>query len=122
MSARTTRSVQTGGPASDDHPAWVEVVYALPDKQRVVVLEFVEGLTAVEAARRSGLAEEFPEISTRPLVLGLFGERVDENRVLARGDRIEISRPLLRDPRDLRREMLAQGRVMGAASKSDSDG
>lgn len=118
MSGRENGSIEH--PADDDRPASVEVVYALPEKQRVVVLELTEGLTAEDAVRRSGLLDEFPEIGTRPLVLGLFGERIEEGRLLSRGDRVEICRPLVRDPRDLRRELLAQGRVMGAAGKGSA--
>ena len=90
--------------AEPPEESFVEVVYATPDVQRVVRVELVPGLTAVRAVRASGLLDEFPEISTRPLVLGLFGERVSEQRELERGDRIEICRPLTRDPRDRRRE------------------
>jgi len=92
----------------------VEVVYATPDVQRTASVPRSEGLTAGEAVRRSGLLEEFPEIAERALVLGLFGERVEPERVLAAGDRVEICRPLLRDPRALRRELSARGQVMGA--------
>lgn len=85
--------------------AFVEVAYALPDVQRVVRVELVPGLTAGQAVVASGLIDEFPEIRSRPLVLGLFGARVDERHVLKAGDRIEICRPLERDPRDRRREL-----------------
>jgi uncharacterized protein len=85
--------------------AYVEVVYATPDVQRIVRLPLTPGLTAVQAVRASGLLEEFGEIGSRPLVLGLFGERVSPDRRLATGDRIEICRPLERDPRDRRRDL-----------------
>src|SRR5690606_9370170 len=104
------RAAGPGG-GSPPEPPVVEVVYALPDEQRIVALEWTEGLTAGEAVRRSRLVDAFPGIGSRRLVLGLFGESIDEDRLLAAGDRVEICRPLLRDPRDLRREMLAQGRV-----------
>ena len=83
---------------------YVEVVYATPDVQRAVRVGLTPGLTAGRAVRESGLLDEFPEIAERPLVLGVFGERVAERRVLAAGDRVEICRPLKRDPRDRRRE------------------
>ena len=91
------------GPA--EASSFVEVVYATPDVQRVVRIELVAGLTAGQAVEASGLLEEFPEIPARPLVLGLFGERVSEQRELVAGDRIELCRPLERDPRDRRREL-----------------
>ncbi|HEX7079563.1 MAG TPA: RnfH family protein [Gammaproteobacteria bacterium] len=96
----------------------VEVVYATPAVQRIVTLPRSPGLTAVEAVRRSGLLEEFPEIRDRPLVLGVFGEPVDLDRPLRGGDRVEICRPLRRDPRALRRELSSRGQVMGPAGRT----
>lgn len=103
--------------ASEIREATVEVVYATPDEQRLVTIEHSPGMTARDAVERSGLLETFPEISTRPLVLGVYGEHVGADRVLAPGDRVEICRPLLRDPRTLRRELLKQGQVMGTAGR-----
>jgi hypothetical protein len=82
----------------------VEVVYAEPDRQTIVRLAYEVGMTAADAVRRSGLAERYPEIDARFLVLGVFGTRVAPSHMLSDGDRVEICRPLLRDPRDLRRE------------------
>lgn len=96
-----------------DKTAVVEVVYALPDKQRIVAVEHTPNLTARAAAEASGLLDAFPEIRSRPLVLGVYGEQVPPDRVLEPGDRVEICRPLSRDPRALRRERLAVGKVMG---------
>jgi putative ubiquitin-RnfH superfamily antitoxin RatB of RatAB toxin-antitoxin module len=91
----------------------VRVIYALPDLQVAVDVPLEAGLTAQEAVARSRLPERYPEIDERPLVLGLFGQRIELERVVAPGDRIEICRPLVRDPRDLRRILLSQGRVVG---------
>lgn len=96
--------------------ASVEVVYALPQAQRVVTLAHEPGMTARDAVERSGLRGEFPEIDAHPLVLGVFGTRVALEHVLEPGDRVEICRPLKADPRDLRRLMLASGKVMGGAA------
>lgn len=93
----------------------VQVVYATPDAQRIVTIELEPGLTAAEAVRRSKLVDEFPEIAARPLALGIFGSPVDLDHVLEAGDRVEIARPLERDPRELRRELLKHGLVMGAS-------
>ncbi len=102
-----------GGPEEAHDGASVEVVYALPDVQRVVRLALSPGLTAGEAVEQAGLAQEFPEIAAGPLVLGIFGARIEPGRRLEPGDRVEICRPLAADPRELRRERLRQGRVMG---------
>jgi putative ubiquitin-RnfH superfamily antitoxin RatB of RatAB toxin-antitoxin module len=89
----------------------VEVAYALPDRQRVVTLPLpVSGLTAGEAVERSGLLQEFPEITTHALVLGVYGAICEASRPLRDGDRVEIYRPLPHDPRATRRERVAQTR------------
>jgi putative ubiquitin-RnfH superfamily antitoxin RatB of RatAB toxin-antitoxin module len=87
-----------------EHDAAVEVVYALPDRQRVVCVPLRDGMTALEAVRAAGLEREFPEIAGRDLVLGIYGRRVSATQVLRSGDRVEIYRPLKFDPRDARRK------------------
>lgn len=94
----------------------VEVVYATADEQRLVTLAHEPGLTAGRAVELSGLARRFPEILSRPLVLGIFGVQVEPGRQLAPGDRVEICRPLGDDARAMRRKLLATGKVMGSAS------
>lgn len=94
----------------------VRVLYALPDAQHVVELEYEPGMTAEAAVARSGLAARYPAIAEDELVLGIWGVEVDSACPLKAGDRVEISRPLVADPRDMRRELLTDGRVMGGAS------
>lgn len=98
-----------------DSAATVAVVYALPDEQIIVTVEFSPGLNAAAAVRQSGLIDRFPELGGQELVLGIWGVGVDADRTLLPGDRVEISRPLVADPRDMRRELLQGGRVMGGA-------
>ena len=86
----------------------VEVVYALPDRQRVVTLALPEtGLTAQAAVEHSGLLVEFPELRERPLVLGIYGAVCAPDRPLRDRDRVEIYRSLRVDPRAQRRERAA---------------
>jgi putative ubiquitin-RnfH superfamily antitoxin RatB of RatAB toxin-antitoxin module len=88
--------------------ARVEVVYALPDRQRVVTLALPEaGLTAQAAVERSGLLDEFPGLRNRPLVLWIYGTVCAPDRPLRDRDRVEIYRPLQVDPRAQRRERAA---------------
>jgi len=91
----------------------VLVVYALADVQHLVEVEWTAGMTALDAIERSGLREKLPEIAARPLVLGLFGRTIEPHLPVRPGDRIEICRPLLRDPREQRRYMNDQGMVIG---------
>ena len=86
----------------------IEVVYALPDEQALVALSVPRGTTAGEAVERSGLAARFPEIAVGAK-LGVFGKVVAPDTPLASGDRVEIYRPLLADPKQARR-----GRAGGA--------
>ena len=89
---------------------YVEVVYATTDEQRIVRVQYEPGLTAQRAVELSELAKAFPEIAAQPLVLGVFGVRVSLDHCLERGDRVEICRPLIRDPRDRRRESAVKKR------------
>ena len=98
--------------AADPEPS-IEVVYARPDRQRVVVLPLRPGMTAMEAVEAAGLAREFPEIAARPIELGIFGQRLDPARVVRNGDRVEIYRPLPEDPKDRRRRRAAAVRTDG---------
>lgn len=95
--------------------AAIEVVYALPERQYRVSMKFEPGLTAIAAVERSGLLERFAEIAKRPLVLGIYGKPVEPEHRLAAGDRVEICRPLQVEPREQRRHLAAEGRVMGSA-------
>lgn len=85
----------------------VEVVYALPGRQRVVRLPLEQPMSAEQAVRASGLLEEFPELAGQVLALGVFGRRVDAQHPLRAGDRVEIYRPLKVDPREARRRAAA---------------
>jgi putative ubiquitin-RnfH superfamily antitoxin RatB of RatAB toxin-antitoxin module len=85
-------------------PIGIEVVYALPDRQRVVALQVEAGTSVAEAIRQSGVLAEFPQIDLAQARLGIHSRRVDPQAVLRDGDRIEIYRPLLADPKSARRE------------------
>lgn len=89
----------------------VDVAYALPDKQTVVTLDVPQGCTAREAVQRAGLVEPLAPCSL-DAKLGIFGKVIDdpEHCVLADGDRVEIYRPLLMDPKEARRQRAEQSR------------
>lgn len=95
----------------------VIVVYAVPDAQYLITLEFEPGMTARDAVDRSGLAKRFPEIADAPLALGVFGRPIAPEQIIEPGMRIEICRPLQRDPRELRRIMTSLGMVVGQREK-----
>jgi len=101
--------------AHADPPESVSVLYALPDDQVIVEVSLEPGMTAMQAVERSGLLDRYPDIGRGDLVLGIWGMAVQGNRTLKSGDRVEISRPLVADPRDMRRALMSDGRVMGGA-------
>jgi uncharacterized protein len=82
----------------------VEIVYALPERQVVIGLEVEEGTTAVLAIERSGILRQFPEANPRRDGVGVFGKVVAPGTPLREGDRVEIYRPLIADPKAARRE------------------
>jgi putative ubiquitin-RnfH superfamily antitoxin RatB of RatAB toxin-antitoxin module len=90
----------------------VEVVFALPEKQVMLALSVERGATVAEAIAASGLAERFPDESIRDLETGIWGHPAARDRCVEEGDRIELYRPLLRDPREARRELAQSGLTM----------
>ncbi len=81
----------------------VEVVLARPDAADRVALELEAGATARDALQASGLVARHPELGSGAVPLGIFGRRVRAETPLNDGDRIEIYRPLVADPKDARR-------------------
>ena len=82
----------------------IEVAYARPDLQKIVELEVDEGTSVFDAASRSGLEQIFPEISYAEIDMGVFGKVVKKphEEMLRDGDRIELYRPLIIDPKQAR--------------------
>lgn len=88
----------------------VEVVYAAIDRQRLLAFAVPEGTTVRAALRLSGIGHDFPELDLDHCPVGIFGKQVSvpETRVLMAGERIEIYRPLLADPKEIRRQRAAK--------------
>ena len=81
----------------------VEVVYALPERQALITVSLPEGSTARQAIEASGIRERFPGLDVESDDIGVFGRRVGPDHVLGDGDRVELYRPLLADPKEVRR-------------------
>ena len=82
----------------------VEVAYALPDKQRIEKLYVAAGTTALEAVEQANMGrffDDLPDLSTTRL--GVFGKAVPVTHELSEGERVEIYRELLVDPKAVRR-------------------
>jgi len=82
----------------------VEVVYATPTRQSVRTVRLPAGSVVEEAIRSSGLLAEFPEIDLAVNRVGVYGEPVDLDAVLEGGERVEIYRPLIADPKEARKK------------------
>lgn len=90
----------------------VEVAYALPERQTLLRLMVPEGTTAEEAIQRSGILERHPEIDLGANKIGIFAKPVPASRVLRAGDRVEIYRPLIADPKAVRKQRAEEGKKM----------
>ncbi|WP_009205940.1 RnfH family protein [Sulfuricella denitrificans] len=88
----------------------VEVAYALPQKQEVLSLKIRSEAPVSEAIARSGILQDFPEIDLASAKVGIYGKQVKLDAVLRDKDRIEIYRPLIADPKEIRRKRAAEGK------------
>lgn len=90
----------------------VEVAYALPEEQLIIPLRVNNGCTAEAAVRLSGILQKFPDIDADTLELGIFGKLTKNDAPLRHLDRVEIYRPLIADPKAVRKQRAADGKVM----------
>ena len=91
----------------------VEVCYALRDRQESVSLKLPAGSTVQKAVEASGLLQRHPEIDlAKTNKLGVFAKLVKGDTVLRDKDRVEIYRPLIADPKEVRRKRAEEGKVM----------
>ena len=93
---------------ADEARIEVEVAYAKPDEQLILRVEGEAGLTAKDAIERSHILERFPEIDLSANKVGIFGKAAKLDTVLAQGDRVEIYRPLIADPKESRKKRAAK--------------
>ncbi|WP_220811118.1 RnfH family protein [Pseudomonas paralcaligenes] len=91
----------------------IEVVHALEGRQKLLGLRVPAGTTAREAVLRSGMDAHFPGIELAQVSLGIFGKLLarPEERVLEEGDRVEIYRPLIADPKEVRKARAARAKA-----------
>lgn len=81
----------------------IEVVYGLPHKQVLLSLPVPIGSTIEEAIKLSGIVAHFPEIVASEATVGIFSRPEKLETTLNAGDRIEIYRPLIADPKEMRK-------------------
>ena len=100
MSAPVTESIR------------VEVVYATPGRQDRVKLVLAPGSTVAAAIDASGVLQKYPEIDPTKNKIGVFSKLAKIDTVLRDQDRVEIYRPLIADPKEVRRKRAAEGKAM----------
>ena len=90
----------------------VELVYALPDRQVILALEVLADASIADVIAQSGILQQFPEIDLDGSKVGVFGKLGKLTDSLHAGDRVEIYRPLIADPKAVRKQRAAQGKKM----------
>lgn len=81
----------------------ITVAYGNAEKQAEIALMVEENCTVARAITLSKIGEQFPEIILSNNLVGIFGKRVTLEYIVQEGDRVEIYRPLLIDPKEARR-------------------
>jgi putative ubiquitin-RnfH superfamily antitoxin RatB of RatAB toxin-antitoxin module len=84
----------------------------MPDVQILLKRSVPAGTTVADAVRASGVLDKHPEIDLEKNKLGIFGKLTKADTVLRDKDRIEIYRPLIADPKEVRRKRAEEGKLM----------
>ncbi|MDP2828326.1 MAG: RnfH family protein [Sulfuricellaceae bacterium] len=91
---------------------WVEIAYALPDEQVLMSIQVQPEISAEQAIRQSGILGKHPEIDLAKNKIGIFGKLSKLDTILRDRDRVEIYRPLIADPKEVRKKRAEEGKVM----------
>jgi putative ubiquitin-RnfH superfamily antitoxin RatB of RatAB toxin-antitoxin module len=86
----------------------VEVVYALPEEQVIICIKVPTKFDVKQAIEKSGIQKKYPHIDLTKNKVGIFGKETTLNHPLNHRDRIEIYRPLILDPKEMRRKRVAK--------------
>ena len=95
----------------------VEVAYALPQQQSLLTLSVLPGSTVLQVIEQSGILQQYPDIDLSQQKIGVWSRPVKPDELVQEGDRIEIYRPLIADPKDLRRRRAEKAKEEGRADK-----
>ncbi len=90
----------------------VEVAYARPNSQKILTVVVPEGTTLLQAAELSGICDYYPEINLQEAKMGIFGKLSAKpaEQVVKEGERVEIYRPLIADPKEIRKRRAEEAR------------
>ncbi|PID63041.1 MAG: RnfH family protein [Gammaproteobacteria bacterium] len=81
----------------------LEVAYATPERQAIISVEVAAGTTLIEAVKQSDIGYLFPELDLDQADMGIWSKPHPKDTPVKDGQRIEIYRPLLADPKQARR-------------------
>ncbi|WP_223788878.1 RnfH family protein [Marinicella meishanensis] len=87
--------------------AQIELIYATPEAQELIQLEVPDGSTIEACIEASGVQQQHPEIDLQQMKVGVFSQIKPLSHVVQDGDRVEIYRPLIADPKAVRRKRAA---------------
>lgn len=82
----------------------IGIAYALPQRQAWFDVEVPDGATIKDAIERSGILAQFPEIDLEQQKVGVYGKVSKLDATLNDGDRVEIYRPIICDPKTVPRK------------------
>ena len=102
----------------------VEVIYALPDEQTLFNVVLTDEATVKEVILKSKILEEYSDLDIDSMDIGLFGKATKMDQVVRDKDRIEIYRPLIADPKEVRKRKAAEGKKLkkgGEAAPENKD-
>ena len=86
----------------------VEVAYAMPEEQVIISIKVPTKFNVKQAIEKSGIQKKFPSINLSKNKVGIFGKKTTLEQPLNDKDRIEIYRPLILDPKEMRRKRAAK--------------
>ena len=96
----------------------IEVAYALRHKQTLLNIEVDNNASVEDAILKSNILKKYPEINLKKNKVGIFGKITSLDVKLREKDRVEIYRPLIADPKEVRKQRAAEGKIMRSGKKS----
>lgn len=100
-----------------DNLAHIEVAYGVATKQSLVSITVPQGTTVEEAIKASKILDEYPDIDLSKNKVGIWSRVVKLTDTVKEGDRIEIYRPLIADPKEIRKRRAEKAKEEGRADK-----
>ena len=95
----------------------VEVAYALPDRQTLLAIDVPENSNVKQAIELSGILQQHQDIDLNANKVGIWSKTCKLTQEVKSGDRIEIYRPLIADPKEVRKRRAEKAKLEGRADK-----